>query len=48
MKGKFFKKLNLEDEFSFEMTITETHLVLFTGLTGDFNPVHTNEEYCKC
>ena len=47
MKGKLFKELKLEDKFSFDLTITETHLVLFTGLTGDFNPVHTNEEYCK-
>ena len=25
------------------LTITETHVVLFAGLTGDFHPVHTNE-----
>jgi acyl dehydratase len=24
------------------MTITETHIVLFAGLTGDFNPMHTD------
>ena len=25
------------------LTITETHVVLFAGLTGDFHPVHTDE-----
>lgn len=24
-------------------TVTETHLVLFAGLTGDFNPLHVDE-----
>ena len=47
MKGKFFQELECGEQFSFEMTITETHLVLFAGLTGDFNPIHTNKEHCK-
>ncbi len=29
------------------LTVTETHIVLFAGLTGDFNPVHMNEEVAK-
>lgn len=28
-------------------TITETDIVMFAGMTGDFNPVHTDEEYAK-
>ena len=28
-------------------TITETDVVVYTGLSGDFNPLHTDEEYCK-
>ena len=28
-------------------TITETDLVAFSGLTGDFSQVHTDEEFCK-
>ena len=47
MQGKYFQELDCGDEFFFEMTITETHLVLFAGLTGDFNPVQTNQRYCE-
>lgn len=28
-------------------TITEADLVSFAGLTGDYNPMHTDAEYCK-
>jgi acyl dehydratase len=28
-------------------TITEADLVLFAGISGDFNPLHTDEEYSK-
>ena len=28
-------------------TITEADLVQFAALTGDFNPMHTDAEYCK-
>lgn len=28
-------------------TITETDLVMFAGLSGDFNPLHTDEEYAR-
>ena len=28
-------------------TITESDLVQFAGLTGDYNPMHTDAEYCK-
>jgi acyl dehydratase len=28
-------------------TVTEAHVVLFAGLTGDFHPVHTDEEFAK-
>lgn len=27
-------------------TITESDLVAFAGLTGDYNPMHTDAEYC--
>ncbi|MDR9753741.1 MaoC/PaaZ C-terminal domain-containing protein [Pseudomonas sp. SZMC_28357] len=28
-------------------TLTETHIVLFAGLTGDFNPLHMDEETAR-
>jgi len=28
-------------------TITEADLVAFTGISGDFNPLHTDEEFSK-
>ncbi|MFT3952902.1 MAG: MaoC family dehydratase [Piscinibacter sp.] len=30
---------------TFAKTITEADLVLFSGLTGDFDPIHVNEAY---
>jgi 3-hydroxybutyryl-CoA dehydratase len=32
---------------TFSKTITEADLVLFAGVTGDFDPIHVNEEYAK-
>jgi acyl dehydratase len=28
-------------------TITEADLVSFAGISGDFNPLHTDEEFAK-
>jgi len=28
-------------------TVTETDIVMFAGISGDYNPLHINEEYCK-
>lgn len=30
---------------SARITVTETHIVLFAGLTGDFNPLHMDAEF---
>lgn len=32
---------------SFSKTITESDVNLFAGITGDFNPLHINEEEAK-
>ncbi|MGB1541621.1 MAG: MaoC/PaaZ C-terminal domain-containing protein, partial [Cycloclasticus sp.] len=28
-------------------TVTEADIILFAGITGDFNPAHIDEEYAK-
>jgi 3-hydroxybutyryl-CoA dehydratase len=47
MKGKTITELSIGDSASSTMTITETHIALFAGVTGDFNPVHMDAEAAK-
>ncbi len=48
MHSKYWEDYELGQAFSTpKMTVTETHLVFFAGLTGDFFPLHMNEEYSK-
>ncbi len=43
-----FEDYEVGDEFITPMvTITETHVVLFSGLTGDFNMGHACEHFCN-
>ncbi len=47
-RGLFFE--DLADGFSITSpgrTITETDIVTFAGVSGDYNPLHTDEEYAK-
>ncbi len=46
-KGKTFEDIVVGDTASFSKTITETDVYLFAGISGDFNPLHVNEEYAK-
>ena len=47
-KGKTFNEFNIGDEFTTaSRTITEADVVNFAGLSGDFNPLHTDEEFGK-
>ncbi len=45
--GKTYDQLRIGDEASFTKTITETDVYLFAGISGDFNPIHLNEEFAK-
>jgi 3-hydroxybutyryl-CoA dehydratase len=46
--GMWFEDYVVGAEFkSPGRTITETDLVMFSGLTGDYNSLHTDAEYCK-
>jgi acyl dehydratase len=47
-RGKTFDELNIGDEITtIGRTITETDVVNFAGISGDFHPEHMNEEYSK-
>jgi len=45
--GKSYDQLQIGEEASFSKTITETDVYLFAGISGDFNPMHVNEEFAK-
>lgn len=42
-----FNKIAVGDQASITRTITETDISLFAKITGDFNPLHINEEFAK-
>ena len=45
--GKSYDQLQIGEEASFSKTITETDVYLFAGISGDFNPLHLNEDFAK-
>jgi acyl dehydratase len=45
--GKSYRQLKIGEKASFTKTITETDVYLFAGISGDFNPMHVNEEFAK-
>ena len=48
MTGLYWEEWEIGAEFeSAARTVTETDIVMFAALSGDYNPLHTNEEYCK-
>ena len=47
-RGLCFEEFEVGDSMvSPGRTVTETDLILFSGLSGDFNELHTNVEYAK-
>jgi acyl dehydratase len=47
-RGRYFEDFEVGQEFlSPARTITSTDIVNFACLSGDFNEVHTNFEYCR-
>lgn len=47
-RGLYFEDFEIGQEFKTPArTITQTDIVNFACLSGDFNEVHTNFEYCK-
>ncbi|MFC4159575.1 MaoC family dehydratase [Chitinimonas lacunae] len=43
----YFEDITLGQTAQFRKTVTEADVVLFAGITGDHNPVHTDEEYAR-
>ena len=47
-RGFTFDQFNVSDVFVCQArTVTEADVVNFSGLSGDFNPLHTDEEFAK-
>ena len=48
VRGLYFEDFELNQQFRTpSRTVTSTDIVNFACLSGDFNEVHTNFEYCK-
>lgn len=48
MRGLYWEEWEVGAEFeSPARTVTEADIVAFAGLSGDYNPLHIDEEYCK-
>lgn len=45
MIGKTIHEMKIGDTASMAKTVTEYDIYQFAGVTGDFNPIHINEEY---
>lgn len=48
MRGLTFDQMQVGEEFyTASRTISEADVVTFAGLSGDYNPLHTDEEWAK-
>lgn len=47
LNGYYFEDLKIGMSATFSRTITETDLRNFSGVSGDTNPMHLNEEYAS-
>lgn len=48
MQGRFFEDFAVGETFTTRArTITEADIVAFAGLSGDYNPLHTDEEFAR-
>ncbi len=45
MEKKSYDSFQIGDTASFSKTITESDVSNYAGITGDFNPVHIDQEY---
>jgi len=48
MRGLYWEQWEIGAEYeSPGRTVTEADIVAFAGLSGDYNPLHVDEEHCK-
>ncbi|MHA1698727.1 MAG: MaoC family dehydratase [Promethearchaeota archaeon] len=47
IKKADYDSIEIGDSASVTKTVTETDVILIAGVTGDFNPLHVNEEFAK-
>ena len=48
LPGKYFDELNVGDErLTPRVTVTEGHILAYAGVSGDFSPLHMDEEYAR-
>lgn len=47
MASMKYADIKIGDKASFSKTISEADIYAFAGISGDFNPVHINEEFAK-
>ncbi len=47
MRELAYAEIAIGDDASFAKTITESDIVHYAGLTGDFNPIHIDAEYAR-
>jgi 3-hydroxybutyryl-CoA dehydratase len=47
LNGLYFEDLSVGQTAIFAKTVTEADIVAFAGISGDFNPVHINEEFAS-
>ncbi|MDY7076241.1 MAG: MaoC/PaaZ C-terminal domain-containing protein [Chloroflexota bacterium] len=47
-RGRYFEEFEIGDEVETgARTVTETDVVLFAGLSGDYTPLHTDAEFAR-
>ena len=47
LQAYYFEDLSIGLSAVFSRTVTETDVIMFSGISGDTNPLHLNEEYAN-
>lgn len=47
LKGNRIEDIPIGETAVFSKTVSESDVYLFAGITGDFDPNHVDEEFCK-